>query len=200
MNLFGVEIPTWVLDWTGSVLVAISLLFLFGKHLTYWHFSNASLLPYFALFVTSDEYMLAGLQASYLVFGIHGLLLWRLERRRDAAGARFNERWWYRAGWMLSLAIFAYTVAITEFVDRWAWLQFTIVSASLLANWSTTRKWTWSWPVWLVVNVLQAVYFRHLELWGLFALQFVLFSMSVYGWFAWRRDERATTEVRHALA
>lgn len=190
MNLFGFEIPTAVLDWTGSSLVVVSLVYLYGKRRAYWHWSNASLLPYFALFLTGRQYMLAGLQLSYLIFGIHGLMLWYREHRRDEGGPTFNERAWYNAGWILSLAIFGYTVAITKFTDRWAWLQFVVVSTSLLANWATTRKWSWSWPVWMTVNVMQAALFKHLNLNGQFFLQFALFAMSAYGWSVWRRAER----------
>jgi nicotinamide mononucleotide transporter len=197
MDLLGWHIPTWALDWSGSAMVVISLWFLFGKRMVYWHWSNASLVPYFALFASSKQFMLAGLQASYLIFGIHGLMLWRLEHARDKSGKVFNEGVWYQIGWILSLAIFAYTVKVTDFVDGWASLQFIIVSLSLIANWATTRKWVWSWPVWLAVNVLQAVYFNHLGLRGQFALQFVLFAMSVWGWRVWHRErsKRAAIEV-----
>ena len=88
MSLFGVDVPLWVLDWTGSILVVVSLVYLFGKRTAYWHWSNASLLPYFLLFVSGGQLMLAGLQVSYLVFGVHGLLLWRLERRQRRTVAR----------------------------------------------------------------------------------------------------------------
>lgn len=198
MELLGIDIPQWVLDWTGSTFVVISLVCLFEKRTAYWYWSNASLLPYFALFVSSDQLMLAGLQASYLIFGLHGLRLWQLERRRDTLGRPFDERLWYPLGWIGSLAIFAYTAAVTDFIDGWAWWQFTIVSLSLLANWATTRKWIWSWPVWLIVNSLQAVYFHHFELWAQFGLQFVLFAMSINGWRMWRREAR-TPEVVDAL-
>ena len=130
--------------------------------------------------------MLAGLQVSYLVFGVHGLLLWRLERRQREDGRAFHARAWYRAGWLLTLAIFAYTVALTDFVDAWTTLQFVIVSLALVANWATTRTWTWSWSAWMIVNVLQAIYFAHLGLWAQFGLQFVLFAMSVHGLRTWR--------------
>ena len=92
-------------------MVVVSLWYLFGKRIAYWHWSNASLVPYFALFASTGQFMLAGLQASYLIFGVHGLLLWRLERARDRLGRRFNEAVWYQIGWMLSLAIFALRVA-----------------------------------------------------------------------------------------
>jgi len=199
MNLFGIDIPVWVLDWTGSILVVISLVYLFTKRTAYWHYSNASLIPYFALFVSGGQLMLAGLQASYLVFGVHGLWLWRLEHRRESEGRQFHEFAWYQAGWILSLAIFAYTIALTQFTDGWAWLQFTIVSLSLLANWATTRKWLWSWPVWLLVNSLQAVFFWHLELWAQFGLQFVLFTMSVYGWRVWASERRTPVIEQEGL-
>ena len=200
MNVFGLDVPIWFLDWTGSAMVVVSLVYLFGKRITYWHWSNASLVPYFLLFVNGREFMLAGLQASYLIFGIHGLLLWRLEHRRDRGGHGFHEGLWYQIGWVLSLMIFAYTVIVTDFVDGWTNMQFTIVSLSLLANWATTRKWTWSWPVWLSVNVLQAVFFWHLGLRGQFALQFVLFAMSVYGWRVWKHAKAAREEVRDLVA
>lgn len=180
-------IPIWILDWTGSLLVVLSLLFLIPKKLTYWHFSNASLLPYFVLFVAGQQYMLAGLQFAYLIFGIHGYWLWRLERQREQQQKPFNELLWYNLGWVLTLLIFAYTVSVTAFTDRWAWLQFAIVSLSLLANWATTRKWIWSWYVWLPVNLLQAGYFWHFEYFGLFLLQFVLFGLSLRGLIVWRR-------------
>jgi nicotinamide mononucleotide transporter len=199
MYLFGLEIPTWVLDWSGSLMVVVSLVYLFRKRNGYWHWSNASLIPYFALFVSGHELMLAGLQASYLVFGVHGLVLWKLEHRRDRQGDRFNEQTWYNAGWILSLGIFGYTIAVTQFVDGWAWLEFVIVSLSLLANWATTGKWTWSWPVWLAVNAMQAVYFQHLVLRGQFLLQFVLFAMSVRGWIIWHRDDSQAGEPAHAF-
>jgi nicotinamide mononucleotide transporter len=194
VNVLGWDVPTWVLDWSGSVMVVVSLWYLFEKRITYWHWSNASLVPYFALFASTGQFMLAGLQASYLIFGVHGLLLWRLEHARDQQGRHFNEGVWYQIGWVLSLAIFAYTVKVTDFIDGWAGLQFTIVSLSLVANWATTRKWVWSWPVWLVVNVLQAVYFHHWRLWGQFGLQCVLFSMSVRGWIVWRRERSAARD------
>ncbi|MDK2123653.1 nicotinamide mononucleotide transporter family protein [Parachitinimonas caeni] len=182
--------PNWVFDWTGAVLVVVSLVYLIRKHLWYWHFSNASLLPYFVLFVVTRQYMLAGLQVSYLIFGVHGLYLWHLEQRRDQHGERFNERFWYNLGWVLTLLIFAYTISVTSFGGIWEWLQFAIVSASLIANWATTRKWLWSWYLWISVNLLQIVYFAQFELWALFGLQFILIALSLKGAIEWARDRQ----------
>ena len=180
---------TW-LDTSGSALVVVSLLFLIEKKPAYWHFSNLSLAPYFLLFVLTQQYMLAGLQVSYLIFGLHGMWLWRLERLRDSTRVPFNEHFWYNLGWVLSLLIFAFTAAITDFSNGWNQLQFAATSLALLANWATTRRWLWSWYVWIVVNALQAALFFHLELWAQFGLQWVLAAMSVAGLLHWRKMEQ----------
>jgi len=190
MELFGIHIPVPVLDWSGAVMVVISLYYLWHKRQAYWHWSNASLVPYFALFMVTDQLMLAGLQVSYLLFGVHGLILWRLERRRRDEGRGFAQGPWYGLGWALSLGIFAYTAYVTQFSDIWAWVQFAIVAASLLANLATTRMWLWSWYLWVAVNAGQAVYFWHLGLMGQFALQFVLGAMSIEGARRWHKQRK----------
>jgi len=190
MNVLGHTIPLWVFDWSGSFMVAMSLYYLWKIRSAYWHWSNASLLPYFLLFVSTHNLMLTGLQISYLIFGIHGLLLWRLERQRLSDGVRFAQGPWYAAGWLLSLGIFLYTVALTDFANAWVWLQFFVVTFSLIANMATTRTWIWSWYLWIAINCLQALYFGHAHLWGQFTLQFVLGAMSVSGLRKWRTVQR----------
>ncbi|GEM86884.1 nicotinamide mononucleotide transporter family protein [Meiothermus granaticius] len=197
MNLFN-NIPGWVFDWSGSACLVVSLLFLFRKRLAYWHWSNLSLLPYFLLFMAGGQWMLAGLQVTYLIFGVHGLYLWYLERQRDAGQIRFNEPLWYSVTWLASLAISGYTVAVTDFAQRWNWVQFVAVSLALVANFATTRKWVWSWPVWILVNAVQAVYFWHLGLYAQFGLQFVLAGLSVWGWLDWRRQEQKSSVLAGA--
>lgn len=188
MTFFGVGIPIWFLDWSGSAFVVVSLWFLWHKRPGYWHWSNASLVPYFLLFLSTQQYMLAGLQISYLIFGVHGLLVWRFERRHREGLGSFNRGAWYALGWVLTGAIFCYSVSVTDFVDGWAWFQLAIVAASLLANLATTRIWLWSWYLWIAVNAAQGVYFWHLGLWAQFGLQFVLAAMSVEGIRRWRGE------------
>ena len=190
MNQLLSSLPSWVLDFSGALAVTVSLFFLFAKRRAYWHWSNASLLPYFLLFLSGNLWMLAGLQVCYLLFGLHGLYLWHLEERRDRGELRFNESAWYGVTWAASLIIFAVTVYVTDFSAAWNWVQFALVVVQLVANFGTTRRWAWSWPVWIVSNAVGAVYYGHSHYWALFALQFVLAAMSVYGWREWQRDDR----------
>jgi nicotinamide mononucleotide transporter len=185
------NIPQWFWDYSGSLLVIVSLVYLFTKNPVYWHWSNASLVPLFILFVSQGAWQFAGLQVTYLIFGMHGLYLWFLEGRRDHGEISFNEPVWYAVTWMASLVIFAYTVSITDFSQAWNWVQFAAVALSLVANFGTTRKWAWSWPVWILVNAVQAVYWFNAQTWGQFCLQFILACMSLYGWLEWRKQDEA---------
>ncbi len=190
MNVFGLWVPQWFWDYSGSIAVIVSLVYLFKKHSAYWHWSNASLIPLFILFAVQGNWMFAGLQVSYLIFGIHGLYLWFLEQRRDHHRVKFNEPAWYAVTWVASILIFAYTVYVTDFSDRWNWVQFATVALSLVANFGTTRKWTWSWFVWIVSNLVNIAWFWHTQTWGQFGLQFVLIGMSMYGWLEWAKEDR----------
>jgi nicotinamide mononucleotide transporter len=195
MNISSV--PQWFWDYSGSVFVVISLVYLFRKQITYWHWSNASNIPLFILFMSQGAWQFAGLQVAYLIFGIHGLYLWFLEQRRDRGEIQFNEPLWYAVTWVASLVIFAYTVWVTDFKNPWNWVQFVAVALSLIANFGTTRKWSWSWPVWILVNAIQSVYFYNFQTWGQFGLQFILAAMSVYGWLEWRKQD-ARVGLAHA--
>lgn len=62
---------------------------------------------------------------------------------------------------------------------------------SLLGQWLLGRKYVENWPVWLLVNLVATALFAYKGLWltvGLYAL-FAL--LSVVGWRAWRRLDRA---------
>jgi nicotinamide mononucleotide transporter len=192
---FGLPQEFW--DYSGAVFVVISLVYLFRKHIAYWHWSNLSNVPFFILFMARRDWQFAGLQVAYLIFGIHGLYLWFLEHRRDRGEIKFNEPLWYAVTWVASLVIFAYTISVTNFKEQWNWVQFASVSLALIANFGTTRKWSWSWPVWIVVNAVTAAYMFHFQVWGQFVLQFILAGMSVYGWLEWRKQD-AQAGLAHA--
>jgi len=197
ISLLGVSFPQWWLDYSSSVVVILSLWYLFSKHPFYWHLSILSTFLYFVFYTFSSQpaYLFAGLQVGYLIFALHGMVLWQLEHKRDTQQRPFNEPFWYNLGWGLTLVIFAYATFATAssdgFADLWGYLQFVITALALVANWGTTRKWAWSWGLWILVNALYAVYFFHLAYWGQFVLQFILGGMSAWGWVEWIKQDRA---------
>jgi nicotinamide mononucleotide transporter len=184
-------VPAWVWDWSGGILFLISLYFYFFKLPSAWHWSNASLVPYFIVFCMLELYMLAGLQVIYLMFGIHGLILWKLQER--------HNRWapaWERLAVPFGLVIFGYTVYITQFADAWAWLQFVIVSLAIIGSVLLVLKKRSSWLVYIVSNVLGLVYFPHEGLWAMTFVQFAAALMSVYGYQQWKKDDEFIKDMR----
>src|SRR5215211_4690983 len=69
-------------------------------------------------------------------------------------------------------------------------LEFLAVVASLLAVWLTVRRRIACWPVGLVGVAAYLALFVRERLYADAALQVVYFAQGVYGWAAWRRDER----------
>jgi nicotinamide mononucleotide transporter len=65
---------------------------------------------------------------------------------------------------------------------------------SLLAQALTARKYTEAWIGWLVINATSVVLFLHERLLLTALLYGVLASLSIWGWWAWRRSERVRLE------
>lgn len=184
-------VPSYIYDIVGGVFFLISLLFYYHKLPSAWHWSNASLVPYFLVFVMLELYMLAGLQVIYLGFGLHGWVLWKLQ---DA-----NNRWapaWEKLAVPFGLSIFAYTIYITTFTDAWAWLQFTIVALSILGSVLLVLKKSSAWLVYIVANVLGMIYYPHEGLWVLTTVQVFAALMSIHGYRLWKREERFYDDMR----
>ena len=174
-------------DWGGSVAAAISIVFLFRKSLGYWYFSIVATVLWFFVFVETESAMVAGLQLFYTVFALYGIARWRVQRRGLVVPS-----WLEHAGAGLALTIFVATIAVTEFSTWPSFVEFAAVALSILANWLTALKVVWCWPVWITTNALFAVLFLHLELWGLFTMQFVYAGLSVVGLWFWLRPAAAT--------
>lgn len=184
------SIPSWVYDWTGGIIFMISLYYFFNKEPKAWHWSNATLMPYFLLFIATEMWMLAGLQVIYLLFGGHGWFLWKLQQ--------WGNTWasaWEKLAVPFGMVIFFYTVYITQFTDAWAWLQFAIVSLSIVGSVLLVLKRSSSWLIYIVANVLGLVYYPHAGLWALTLVQIGAMVMSVIGYRMWREDERKIAVV-----
>ncbi len=178
------SIPMWVLDWAGSIPFLISLFFFWFKRESSWHWSNASLLPYFLLFITTEAYMLAGLQVIYLLFGIHAFILWYGENRA--------KEWAPKIRYItvpFGIIVFAYSVYITEFVGVWEVLQFLITATAIIGSVLLTLRYASAWTVYICSNVFGVIYFTHMELWGLTIVQVLAALISIQGYRLWKRDQ-----------
>ena len=186
------EVDTLLADWGGSALAAVSIVCLFRKSMGYWYASLGANALWFYLFLESSALMVAGLQVSYALFAVYGIVRWRRERTTGELPRAYDH-----AGTALALGIFALSVAASSFGDWPSYVEFAAVALSIFANWLTAMQVIWCWPVWMSTNVLFAALFFEHELWGLFTMQFLFFALSVIGWREWQR-EAAVPAPAHA--
>jgi nicotinamide mononucleotide transporter len=86
-------------------------------------------------------------------------------------------------------------------------LEVTAVAFGVLSVWLSTRQHIVSWPTALVNTALYFVIFARAGLYANMGLQLFFFTLSCYGWYAWKYGGAAHTPLvvtratrRHALA
>lgn len=178
------SIPSWILDTAGGILTLIALWFYVFNIRTAWHFSNVSLIPYLMLFFALPVWPLFTMQACFVLFGIHGYILWYLQD----VGSRHAE-WWRLVTTPIALILGTLAYITGDLSDVWGVMAFAIAALSIVASWGLAQRMAWSWIVWLPANVLGFFYYFHSELWFLTFLQIPLFLFSVYGYYEWTRGE-----------
>jgi len=176
------QIPSWVLDFTGTLLTMIGLYFYVFNNKTAWHWSNLGLVPYTLLFASLGLWPLFFLYVCFILFGLHGYVLWFLQDKLSP-----HVGWWQFLTTPIAAILMVGAYLTTTFTDFWAAMQFTIVAFSIVASWALARRFAWSWIVWLPANVLGLVYYYHENLWFLMVAQIPLFAFSVYGYWEWTR-------------
>lgn len=152
-----------------------------------------------ALFVPAGLYADAGLQVVYLVLGGLGWWWWS---RGGAEGSELSPNTTPERAWpWLALGVVAGTAVIyavlTSHTDSTVagWDALT-TGLSLVAQVMLNRKWTATWWVWIVADVIYVGLYWHKDL-HLTALLYLGFlALCVHGLRTWRRAERAAAQER----
>lgn len=167
-----------------------------------WPLAIASSVLYGLLFARSRLYGEAVLQAFFVLVSVWGWLQWWRGTRTGALGEdteqghhvrqlRGRARWWPWLAWLLLWPLTGSLLHhITDSdVPYWDALP---TAGSVVGQVLLARKWTENWPCWLLVNLISVGLFAYKQLW-LTVLLYALFAvLSVLGWRAWLRLERAT--------
>jgi nicotinamide mononucleotide transporter len=177
--------------------IAIAMVFAnFRVHPVAWPLAILSSLMYGLLFADSRLYGEAGLQLVFVVVAFWGWWEWLRGTGADGAPLRVH-----RLSARQRIAAFAATLAawplLGGLLDRFAdgdlpYLDALPTVGSLVGQFLLGRKLIENWLVWLAVNVVSVGLFAVKGLW-LTVILYTLFAvLSLVGWRAWRRLERAT--------
>ena len=183
------------------VAVAFGLLSVYlstREHIVSWPTAIVNVGIYSYLFWQWKWYADAGLQVFYFVLSVYGWYEWLY------GGARHSPLLVTRASrrdWMVAAPAFVVAAAgIGRVLDRYTdspvpYIDASLTSASLVAQWMMTRKRLENWIIWLAAD---AVYVPVL-LWRGYvftALQYAVFLvLAGMGWRSWRQSLRTPPET-----
>lgn len=160
-----------------------------------WPLAMASSALYGVLFFQSKLYGEAGLQLMFIVMAAWGWWQWLRGTDSDGRALRVG-RLSNRARLQVALATLAAWPALGLLLQRATdsdvpFFDALPTVASITGQLLLGRKRVENWLVWLFVNVVSIGLFAYKGLWLTVVLYAVFALLSVLGWRAWRRLERA---------
>jgi nicotinamide mononucleotide transporter len=182
---------------TGVVSVWLSV----RQNIWSWPTAIVNVTLYALVFHNAKLYADMGLQVVYAVLSVYGWYQWRyggqghttLRVTRTTPGVAVRLLLIAAgASALLGTLLHRTTDAALPFLDS------TLSSTSLVAQWMMTRKLLENWLVWIAVDVLYVGMFLYKELYVTAALYAVFLVLAVRGWVDWRRS--MTESVPHRAA
>jgi len=175
------------------VLTLLSVIFQIYESIWGWPLTIAGVALYAVLFRHERLYADMGLQAIYVAIAIYGWYEWlhggeaRSERKVSNAPARVQAVA-YAVGAVLAVALGfvlrRYTNAAIPFLDS------TLTSYSLVAQWMLTKKYLENWLVWIAVDIVYVGMFIFKKLDMTAGLYVVFLFLCIRGWSEWKRSSR----------
>ena len=180
-----------VLEATAVVLTLLSVVFQIYENIWGWPLTIAGVALYAILFQHERLYADMGLQAIYIAIAVYGWYEWlhggeaRGERRVSNASVRV-QAYAYAAGAVFAVALGfilrRYTNAAIPFLDS------TLTSYSLVAQWMLTKKYLENWLVWIAVDIVYVVMFIFKRLDMTAGLYVVFMILCLRGYSEWKRS------------
>ncbi len=149
---------------------------------------------YFFVFYESKLYADMGLQVIFLAQSIYGWYFWVHGKTEDVDEVPIRTLS-TRERVLAAMAIVSMVLTIGFLTSRFtdtdvAYLDASVASVSLVANFLLARKILDNWPLWIAVDVVYVGLFFYKELYLTSALYVVFFFMATAGWLQWRKEWR----------
>ncbi len=173
------------------VLTLLSVIFQIYENIWGWPTTIAGVALYAIVFHHERLYADMGLQGVYIALGIYGWYEWlhggeaHSERKVSNAPRNVQAIAYFVgavASIILAIILRRTTNAALPFVDS------TLTSYSLVAQWLMTRKYIENWIVWIAVDVVYVGMFIFKRLYMTAGLYFVFMFLCVRGYLEWKRS------------
>ena len=181
----------------AAVLLTVVAVYLTTREVAWcWPLGMVSVVLYAVVFWRAKLYADMGLQAFYFALSAYGFWAWRHGGRDHGALAVTRSPRGTRlvllaagaaAGALLGTGLHRFSDASLPYLDS------TLTSFSLVAQWMQTRKLLEAWLVWLALDLIYVGMFVFKGLVLTAGLYAVFLALAVAGYLAWRRSmvERA---------
>ena len=182
---------------TGAVSVWLSV----RQKVWSWPLAIVNVLLYAVVFYEAKLYADMGLQVVYAVISIYGWYEWLYggENRTELKVSRTPRR----IVWLLVAIGALGAAALGTLLHRTTdaslpWLDSSLSSTSLVAQWMMTRKLLENWAVWIAVDVVYVGMFVYKSLYVTAVLYAVFLVLAARGWIEWKRSLARDAQVAGA--
>ena len=179
------------LELVAALIGAISVWLSVRQNIWSWPTAIVNVVLYSIVFYEAKLYADMGLQVVYAVLSVYGWYEWlyggagRTELRVTRTGVRI--------GAVLALIAAVGSVVLGTALHRGTdaalpYMDASLSSTSLVAQWMMTRKLLENWLVWIAVDVLYVGMFVFKGLYLTAGLYAVFLALAVQGYLGWRRS------------
>ena len=173
------------------VLTLLSVIFQIYENIWAWPTTIAGVALYSILFFHERLYADMCLQAVYIALAVYGWYEWlhggeaKTERKVSNASVRMQT---------IAYTIGAVSAVILGFTFKYntnaalPFLDSTLTSFSLVAQWMLTRKYLENWIVWIAVDVVYVGMFIFKHLYMTAGLYVVFIGLCARGYFEWKKS------------
>lgn len=202
LPLFGWELWTWVEN--VAVLFGLVSVYLSAKErIASWPTAMVNVGLYFFLFWHSKLYADAVLQIVYLVLSVYGWYEWLYGGAERSTLQVTHAK---RLHWIVSVPLAAaFAISLGYFMSTHTdspvpYLDASLTSVSLVAQWMMTRKLLENWLVWIGVNLVYVPTFISRGL-PATAVQYAVFLVLAWmGYVGWKKSLAVSAATAHATA
>lgn len=182
------------LELLAAVVGAISVWLSVRQNIWSWPTAIVNVVLYALVFYDAKLYADMGLQVIYAILSVYGWYEWLYggAGHTELHVTRTTPRLWGLLGTIAVVGSFVLGTVLRHETDAaLPYMDASLSSTSLVAQWMMTRKLLENWLVWIAVDVLYVGMFIFKGLYLTAGLYAVFLALAVRGWIDWRRSMRA---------